>query len=123
MSAIEAVLQAAQNLSEIFVSSSHNTLPSQACITMHGASLQMLLVNIGERQYYSRTAAVAILQACPALRQLAIRFPCLYLGNGDDWKRQWALKENFGNTRRIRSILPGRHQIRRLPQGFYVNRY
>jgi hypothetical protein len=116
MPAIEVVLRAAKELEEIFISAMHNTLPAEDCITKHGKSLRMLLVNIGERQYYSRPQTVAILNACPALEQLGIRLPRFYLASGDNWKRHWTLRERLGITRTIRGIVVSHEDIESIIQ-------
>jgi hypothetical protein len=116
MPAIEAVLRAAKELEEIFISANHNTLPAKDCITKHGKSLRILLVNIGERQNYSRPQTVATLNACPALEQLGIRLPRFYLGSGDNWKRHWTLRESLGITRTIRGILVSHEDIETIIQ-------
>jgi hypothetical protein len=111
MPAIEAILRAANNINEVFISSPLNTLPAVDCITRHGKTLRMLLVSIGTLRFYSPTQTAAILQACLALEQLGIRLPRLYLGSGDSWKRHWTLKRNFGNIRRIRKIIVSQDHI------------
>jgi hypothetical protein len=105
MFAIENVLRAAEGLKNILVSSSHDTLPAQNCITKHGKSFRMLLVYTEGRRSYSAAQTTAILQACPLLGLLAIRLPRLMLGSDDSWEQHWTLGHGVGNTKRIRDII------------------